>query len=442
VELLRHIDQKCVRSLNGTRVTDKLLSLVPNKESFRLCLRAIKLWAKKRAVYSNVMGYPGGVAWAMLVARVCQFFPNACASTILSKFFFVFSGQRWDWSTIPVLLCEIQDSDVRPDMPPWDSRKDPHLGMDMMKIITPSYPAINAVHNVFSCTLEIINEELNRGHEIVKAVMKGTATYDKLWEPTEYFIQYKNYIEIIAEAGSAGDLVTYEGIVQSSIRKFAERVANRHQGLLTVPSPKTFHPEAETLEDGSTLHQTCWFISLDWFEGQKPKEKMRIDLEGEINRFNGEIYKKTMRRTNEEDETTCAYREGMHTVIKQLKRADLPLFVYPDGVRPVIKKKKKSKKIKTEQKDALTSLRRDSTASADSRRASLASNADADTPDAKRKREGEDSASKSKPEEAMSKKFKKSEELKNQELGESYHAGGAVTSVNTPPKPKLKLKLG
>jgi len=42
----------------------------------------------------------------------------------------------------------------------------------------------------------------------------------------------------------------------------------------------------------------------------------------------------------------------------------------------------------------------------------------------------------------MSKKFKKSEELKNQELGESYHAGGAVTSVNTPPKPKLKLKLG
>jgi len=83
------------------------------------------------------------------------------------------------------------------------NRKDPHLGMDMMKIITPSYPAINAVHNVFSCTLEIINEELNRGHEIVKAVMKGTATYDKLWEPTEYFIQYKNYIEIIAEAGSA-----------------------------------------------------------------------------------------------------------------------------------------------------------------------------------------------------------------------------------------------
>lgn len=30
----------------GTRVTDKLLALVPNKDAFRLTLRAIKLWAK------------------------------------------------------------------------------------------------------------------------------------------------------------------------------------------------------------------------------------------------------------------------------------------------------------------------------------------------------------------------------------------------------------
>ena len=35
--------------------------------------------------------------------------------------------------------------------------------MDEMKIITPSYPAINSVHNVMPCTLEIINQELDRG---------------------------------------------------------------------------------------------------------------------------------------------------------------------------------------------------------------------------------------------------------------------------------------
>lgn len=46
--LLKNLDQKCIRSLNGCRVTDEMLRLVPNKDSFRLALRAIKLWAKSK----------------------------------------------------------------------------------------------------------------------------------------------------------------------------------------------------------------------------------------------------------------------------------------------------------------------------------------------------------------------------------------------------------
>jgi poly(A) polymerase len=33
------------------------------------------------------MGFFGGVAWAMLVARICQLYPNAIAGAIVSRFF-------------------------------------------------------------------------------------------------------------------------------------------------------------------------------------------------------------------------------------------------------------------------------------------------------------------------------------------------------------------
>lgn len=103
--LLRGLDEAELRSLNGTRVTDEILDLVPEQSTFRQALRAIKLWAQRRAVYANIMGFPGGVAWAMLVARVCQLYPKAAASVIVSKFFLIIS--QWQWPQ-PVLLKAIE----------------------------------------------------------------------------------------------------------------------------------------------------------------------------------------------------------------------------------------------------------------------------------------------------------------------------------------------
>lgn len=108
--LLRGLDETDLRSVNGTRVTDEILHLVPQQKTFRHALRAIKVWAQRRAVYANVMGFPGGVAWAMMVARICQLYPNATGSHIVGRFFHLMKS--WRWPT-PVMLKAIEDGPLQ-----------------------------------------------------------------------------------------------------------------------------------------------------------------------------------------------------------------------------------------------------------------------------------------------------------------------------------------
>lgn len=74
----------------------------PNQENFKSTLRLIKVWAKNRGISSNQMGYLGGISWAILVAKICQLFPNHYPNKLLSEFFQIFS--IWDWRNASVKI--------------------------------------------------------------------------------------------------------------------------------------------------------------------------------------------------------------------------------------------------------------------------------------------------------------------------------------------------
>lgn len=85
-------DEAGVRSLNGVRVTQLILEMVePNIESFRITLAAVKEWAIIHGVYSNVLGFLGGINYVILVAWVCKRHPEHKPTTLLRIFFRTFA---------------------------------------------------------------------------------------------------------------------------------------------------------------------------------------------------------------------------------------------------------------------------------------------------------------------------------------------------------------
>lgn len=115
--ILRGCDDATVRSLNGCRVTDTLLGLFKSPEAqntFRLALRALRHWAAMRGIYSNVMGYFGGINVAILTAKIAQWYPNASASKLVCSFFMV-SIQAQDVQMHPSVLhrSRVQMRDCR-----------------------------------------------------------------------------------------------------------------------------------------------------------------------------------------------------------------------------------------------------------------------------------------------------------------------------------------
>lgn len=209
-DIIKNLDPKCSRSINGYRSGVGTLELVPDREIFKATLRAVKFWAKQRGVYGNAVGFLGGISWAILVARICQLYPNATPSVIFSKFFRIIP--KWPWP-LPILIRQVPR---RPKV--WDPRINVQDRTHKMPIITPCYPQQNSTVNASVSTRSIIIDELNRGHELITQIFEGKAQWNDLFQPAEFFDDYNHFIVIKSCATSPQDLAEWSGFIQSRLR--------------------------------------------------------------------------------------------------------------------------------------------------------------------------------------------------------------------------------
>ncbi|XP_047324209.1 nuclear poly(A) polymerase 4-like isoform X2 [Impatiens glandulifera] len=309
--VLLNVDEQTVRSLNGCRVADQILKLVPNVENFRTTLRCLKFWAKRRGVYSNVTGFLGGVNWALLVARVCQLYPNAVPSMLLSRFFRVFT--QWRWPN-PVMLCPIEEEDL--GFVVWDPRKNPRDRTHHMPIITPAYPCMNSSYNVSTSTLRVMIEQFHHGNKICEEIEMNKCQWSALFEPYFFFEAYKNYLQIDIVAVDADDMLSWKGWVESRLRQLTLKIERDTYGMLQC------HPYPNEYMDSSKPCQHCsFFMGLQRKLGVKVQEGQQFDIRGTVDEFKQDI------------NMYMFWKPGMDIYVSHVRRKQIPAYVFPDGYK-------------------------------------------------------------------------------------------------------------
>eukprot|EP01127_Copromyxa_protea_P000853 TRINITY_DN1075_c0_g1_i3.p1 TRINITY_DN1075_c0_g1~~TRINITY_DN1075_c0_g1_i3.p1 ORF type:complete len:602 (+),score=119.48 TRINITY_DN1075_c0_g1_i3:49-1854(+) len=301
-------DSTDILSLNGPRVTDTILNLVPERETFRTALRTIKYWAKCRGIYSNALGFPGGVAWAMMTASVCQSFPTVLPSNLLLRLFYSFAA--WPWPT-PVLLTDIQyGGPLTRDVWVPDNR------VHLMPVITPTYPAFNSTFNITVSTKKILQKEFERGKEKLQEIFKGTATWESLCEKLDFFQEYLVYLRIDCITKVEDDFRKLHGLVESRLRFMIKSLDNT-EGLEYV------HPKMGAVnfpEEGAFA--CAFFIGLKYKQGVTT-----INVSMARNEFKAKL--------------TAQMPPDSDINVSVITKRQLPDWVFPGGKRPAPTKRRR-----------------------------------------------------------------------------------------------------
>ncbi|XP_055332216.1 poly(A) polymerase type 3-like [Paramacrobiotus metropolitanus] len=276
-DILRDMDEKSVKSLNGWRVSRYLLSYVPDVKVFRAVLTFVKHWAMQRLIYSNTLGYLGGVSWAILVAHICRVNAGMSVRKHVKSFFKEFS--EWNWQSRPVNINQADN--------PYNHIEG-FVGLDayMMPIITPCKPYQNSSFNVTRTTFHNIRQEMRSALAVLRADNHVWADVLATRNPLD---EYEMFLTVISTAKCESSLHRWRGVVESKLRPMLPNL-EKVNGMQRCQ----IFPQIYKLSDGDwqdTVH-CAWIIGIDYVHPNQMNELSAVVREFRqniqyYNHFNG-----------------------------------------------------------------------------------------------------------------------------------------------------------
>uniref|UniRef100_A0A1I8BT58 polynucleotide adenylyltransferase n=1 Tax=Meloidogyne hapla TaxID=6305 RepID=A0A1I8BT58_MELHA len=204
---------KSILVLTGYRIAyntkSKFIQSAKQLSLFVDLMRAVKLWAKRKQIYSNVFGYLSGTILTIMTAKINLKFNNSGGLIFLFKQFFkVYS--EWQWP-FPVLLEPLTTQDELTQylnkennylIDSWNlSNIKNDIQPSIMPIISPQFPEQNVAFNVNEFTKSIILREMKKASNYFKNINSKNLTKEwwqkTIFEQINYKLIYKHFIMVI-----------------------------------------------------------------------------------------------------------------------------------------------------------------------------------------------------------------------------------------------------
>ena len=277
-------DEKSLTSINGILTCSAILKAVPDVNNFQETLKYVKLWAKNKGLYSNIMGQIGGISWAIMVAKICQMYPQYKPSKLIERFFMIYS--QWDWEEMSVIIEEIDESLRDNYLLKMNFLKDSSLELsekNVMNIIIPCFPFKNSSYSVTSMTLKVIKDHFQEAVMILNNIKQGLIDWKNLFETYNFFMDFTKFIKInifeknqerinqnVEKNVETEEFLKWRGIVESKLRKLNKLLESN---ILCTYLDICFYPVAFSSGDKHAKN------SLIYYYGLRMRQKSEFDFD-------------------------------------------------------------------------------------------------------------------------------------------------------------------